>query len=258
MRDPFFVVTTGRAGSVSLALTLSSHPLLCALHECWPWLIPMAEEKCRGAGKSEAELVDLFRFVTPRPAGVQRAGIVDQKLAPFVRELASTFAESQFLWLVRDGRLAVASMYARGWYEEGEQRWPSHAWAKYRVQGDSVGSLQAEEWRQMSAFARCCWYWGWWNGQIRAALEALGERHWLMLRLEDLADEEAGPGLLERVQDWLGVRPVEMQLMHTNQGSQGERLEPLWRGWRAGQRASFARWCGEEMDRLYEWRDRWE
>ena len=49
MRDPFFVVTTGRSGSVSLALTLSQHPYVCALHESQRGLIRLSWEKLTAA-----------------------------------------------------------------------------------------------------------------------------------------------------------------------------------------------------------------
>ena len=93
MREPFFVVTTGRSGSVSLALTLSQHPLVCALHEAHRGLIRLSWEKVtgQGPGTRRAEVVNLMRVLVPQPAGVQMCGLVDQKLSVFIPELAEAW-----------------------------------------------------------------------------------------------------------------------------------------------------------------------
>ena len=101
MRDPFFVVTTGRSGSLSLALTLDQHPLIVAIHEPWVHLIERAHAKETGKFLEGTEKeAELFAFLVPRPVQVQLCGIVDHKLSHFISGLAAAFPEGRFVWLM--------------------------------------------------------------------------------------------------------------------------------------------------------------
>lgn len=251
MAEPFFVATTGRSGSRSLALALNQHPLLCAMHEPYPVMIEWAYQRHAESGlPARIAMISNFQAMFPHLA-VQRVGIVDQKTVQFIGDLAAAFPQAQFIWLVRDGRDVVASGLARGWYSEQEARFPPHLWAKYRLRGDVAGDVDAETWAAMSPFARNCWYWAWTQRQIRKRLAALSEgpgERWQLVRLEDLNRDA-----LVLLQEWLGVQPLDLAMLHTNAGVQERVRAARWRTWTDEQRATFARICGEEMDQLYSW-----
>ena len=254
MREPFFVVTTGRSGSVSLALTLSQHPLICALHEPHEILIRMAWQQlvAEANGKAmDGDLVTFFRTIIPRPAGVQMCGVVDQKLVPFIPYLAEAWPGSRFVWLVRDGQDVVASGVARGWYAERSavsyQR-SANPWERYRWRGDEVGGVR--EWAEMGPFERNCWYWWWVNQLISGQLSAVSEERWRMVRLEDVGDEKQGGSELELLQEWLGVEAAPMGLIHANAGPQAVVKLNKAAVWDEEQRALFDGWCGGMMAEL--------
>jgi len=251
MRDPFFVVTTGRSGSLSLALTLDQHPYIVALHEPWLHLIERAQAKAtkRLTGSLQAE-VELFSFLIPRPPGPQLCGIVDQKLTQFISGLATAFPEGRFVWLVRDGRDVVASAYVRGWYTEQEREYPSHAWARYRIHSDDVGEYEPEGWTALGSFGRCCWYWAWTQREIRRQLADLDSQCWRMFQLEELVDR------LDELQEFLQVRPEALHLYHANAGPRQQVQALRWQTWSEDQQVLFDRICGEEMDWIYPgWRE---
>lgn len=243
MRDPFFVVTTGRSGSASIAMTLNQHPLLCVMHEAYQDLIGMAQERANGKTRS-GDAAGWFLQRVPVPAGAQRVGLVDQKLVQFMVDLRIAYRDAQFVWLARDGRDVVASGYARGWYSEQEQVNPGHLWARHRLQGCEVGDVAPDVWEDMGAFGRNCWYWEWTNRQIREALRDVDGERRLLVRLEELA---TNPGKVGELQAWLGVPPMELEMYEANRGTGAMR----WESWTAEQRGTFETLCGQEMDRLY-------
>lgn len=248
VHEPFFVVTTGRSGSVSLAMTLSQHPYVCAIHEPWLHLIPRAYDRLLMAQDAEDTGPNFFRTIVPVPAGSQRIGIVDHKLMPFIGDLHKAFGAARFAWLVRDGRDVVASAEARGWYTDDERANPGHIWAKYRICGDAVGAMSKDEWLQLSPFERCCWYWAWWNESIQLALQPVAQELWARFRLEDLAR----PRGMGRLQAFLRIPGMEVpELWHANKGLAGHRSAD----WTRTERESFEEFCGEAMDTWYpEWR----
>ncbi|NIP95942.1 MAG: sulfotransferase [Akkermansiaceae bacterium] len=246
---------------MSLALALSQHPHVCALHESQRGLIKLSFEKLAGEGvglpERRAEVVNFFRVMVPQPAGVQMCGLVDQKLSAFIPELAEAWPGGKFVWLVRDGRGVVASGYERGWYQPAERDRVDNAWARWRWRGDVVGDMTAEEWGELGAFGRNCWYWAWVNGMIRRELVecvAAREMEFYMVRLEDLGvavgyGSAAEPRYkeLERLVEWLGLQPAPgMAMVRANAGPGRRR----WETWSEEQRAVFGELCGEMMGEL--------
>ncbi len=251
MRDPFFVVTSGRSGSLSLALTLSQHPYICALHEPFRPMIVLAWNKLCHPSKAhhrEARLTWLQQCM-PIPAGPQLCGIVDHKASHFIEDLGSLFPDSKFIWLTRDGRKVVKSIVDRGWYTDEEGATVGRGgniWQNYRLNGDKVGACDAHQWGTMSQFGRCCWYWAWMQEQIREGLDALANpgRSYRM-------NLEEGQEHLENIQNWLGVDPVPLRMWHANVGPPTRKAE-----WTNDESKLFEQFCGKEMDRHYAgWRD---
>ena len=251
MHKPFFVVTAGRSGSVSLAMTLSQHPYVCAIHEPWLHLIPRANDRLQDLAADKAwNLTDFFQTIVPVPAGDQRVGLVDHKLAPFILDLHRAFLGAKFVWLVRDGRPSVASMVGRGWYTDAERADPPNIWARHRICADVIGAMGKDEWQQLSAFERCCWYWAWCNQLIERQLGQVNPDLWRVAKLEELA---SNPTELGGLQGFLGIHDMQMpRLWHTNKSKHRIRKPADWTD---SERGSFEAICGELMDQLYpEWR----
>lgn len=249
MGEPFFVVSTGRSGTMSLALALNQHPLLCVMHEPYRFMVQQAylHVKARGEGlqRLETGMREWFEMAIPRPA-VQRVGIVDQKMVQFIEEGHAAFPMAQWIWLVRDGRDVVASGYGRGWYNAVEAEDPEHIWSAFRLAGDVAGDVEAERWAAMGPFERCCWYWAWIQARIREGLAALGEAGglWRLVRLEDVNE-----AVLGELQCWLGVDVLPMPMLMSNESPEGQAQS--WQTWGPELRETFTAWCGAEMGRVY-------
>ena len=240
----FFVPSTGRSGSISIARVLSSHPEVRCHHERRRQLIRLSTELAHGlvgTEDAEAELDAIYRR-----SGVYRAPITgdsDHRLFNLVDILARILPGSRFVWLVRDGRRVVASTVARGWYGAEHESGP---WGEYRLRGDHCGDVPSATWESMSAFEKNCWYWWYVNDTIERQLEPLDAERWRRVRLEDIDREAAA---LFR---FLGADPVPVAAVHAN-ASRWRVVPPAL--WSPEDRAAFDRWCGDAMDRWYpEWR----
>lgn len=265
MRDPFAVVTSGRSGSLSLALALNQHPLLCVMHEPYRVLIQEAYKRVTiGAGQVGSS-AKWFKNTMPRPAGPQRVGIVDQKLTFFVHDFRKAFPNSHFIHLLRDGRDVVTSGLVRGWYSRSEENFPLHPWAVYRLRADELAGAcrrEAEEWQALGPFGKNCWYWAF---MVRTAREALTGLPVHVQRLEDLMlapeeDAEAGAvriwEALQYLQGYLQVQPIDLGMVHQNAGPEERVKRNKWAHWTEEQRELFEELCGAEMDVYYEgWRE---
>jgi hypothetical protein len=249
----FFIITTGRSGSQSLAQLLDQHPFCRCLHEPHPLLIKLAWERCHGV-ISDAEIRNILSGymlsqMFPHRIGLQLYGESDQKLSYFIDILNEIGTVVRFVWLVRDGRDVVASAFARGWYSDNESANLPNLWVKYRIRGDLTGDVEKVVWDQMSAFERCCWYWSYTNRQIENQLASLDGKKWLRIRLEEYDKEIAD--LLE----FLSLPYYPLKHVHVNRSVTQTIGYPQWS---AEQHKTFEAICGREMNLLYpSWQDRY-
>lgn len=246
----FFVVTTGRSGSMSLAKILSQHPLCICRHEQHRILIKLAAEWRHGVLDTD-ELSCYLAYkgerMFPHRIGLQLYGESDQKLSFIIPFLAEFGHNAKFIWLIRDGRDVVASMVSRGEYSREEARTVPHLWAKYRIEGDRTGDVSTETWERMDAFEKCCWYWTYTNNLIAADLRALNTEQWIMVRLEEL---EAS---LDQLVEFLGLPYYPLRILRANK-NYARSYKPIQ--WSRHEKAAFERWCGDAMDTWYPgWRD---
>lgn len=255
----FFALSTGRAGSQTLAHVLTQSPDCLCLHEPHPQLVAESARYRYGTERLE-DVVAVLRRTRPvvdpeRPVYGETAN----RLGLLVPAVRRAFPQAQLLWLVRDGRGFVTSQLQRGAYGERDRR-ADDPFARWRLQGDRTGALDARTWAGMDAFERLCWSWrtvNRWIDEDTADLDASRRR---LLRIEDLADG------LDDLAAWLGITPVDWQLTRSNRRRQPEEGgEPAsrhpgrnvvgevatWEAWSSTQRAVFERWCGDLMDRLY-------
>ena len=173
-----FVCSTGRSGSQSIAKVFNHHPEIEARHEPNFSLIRLSTEYAHGlksAGKVKRELLGIYDHASTVPAGKPIYMESDQKLSNLVPLLHELFPKAKFLWLTRNGRDVVASTYARGWFSDSEYEISTDGnygkrgvYSEFRVDGSLADPcLNEAEWLEMSAFERCCWYWSFWNNEIR-------------------------------------------------------------------------------------------
>lgn len=237
---PFFIASTGRAGSTTIARALSQHPEVTCLHEPRTQLIRLSAEWAHGLRDREAIRADLRAIydasVYPGPV----FGESDQNLAVLLDPLLEQVPEARVVWLIRDGRAFVSSATRKGWYADDppldDRR---HIWDDFRLQGDLCGDVPPETWAAMSAFEKNCWYWAYVNRTIEASTGRLGADRCHRVRLEDLTDEM--PALL----DFLRVEPSPVAVGRHNAG---RGRAP---GWSEAEEEAFVRWCGPGMDRWY-------
>jgi hypothetical protein len=136
-------------------------------------------------------------------------------------------------------------MYHRKWYDtrEAAVRHPTlREWTRSRVRGDVVGDVSAEEWSNLDAFGRCCWYWSYTNRLIREDIARLNLEA-LPLKIEQLA--ESVPTLAR----FLGLRDVPGDVGVVDPASAGR--PQSWRRWSPRQRRVFQRFCGDVMTQHY-------
>lgn len=253
----FFVVTTGRSGSTSVARILSQHSRIRCHHERRPQLVRLATEYAHGEktiDEVRREVVDLYGIEERHDRAVY--GESDPKLFNLIGILADFFPSSVFVWLIRDGRDVVASTVGRRWYTEYETEtadptahleWPRYA--HYRLDGARCGAVSPAEWRGMSTFERNCWRWTYVNETIESQLGLLADDRWTLLRVEEIDPT------LERCFSLLGVEPEPVTLLRENVADYSVRE---WRRWDERRRDAFERWCGAGMDRWYPaWQEGW-
>lgn len=247
----FFVLSTGRSGSESIARTLSQHPSIHCHHESKPTSIRLSVEHLHGTRSQrriKEELEHLFYRLSIYGNGLQ--GESDHRFSVLLPYLKELLPQARFIWLVRNGRDFVSSAFSRGWFSDEELGYrsgkksnaTSWKWAYYRPQAHLCGEMPEAEWKRMTPFERNCWYWWRWNQWIEDGLQGLPKERWTLVRLEDLDQK------MSELLNLLGVMIRPLSLYKTNIGR--EDISPHER-WDPEQEELFKKWCEPMMSRLY-------
>lgn len=242
-----FILTTGRSGSTSIADTLNQHPNIDALHEPRPQLIRLSTEYASGnmsANDVKRALGEIFLQYSVYPERVCRIES-DQKMFNLVPFLADLFPRAKFVWLIRSGIDVVASTVGRGWYDYDQGRPKANVpwfWNEYRITGIQTGEKTEREWRTMSPFARCCWYWSFVNRTIEDGLKRLEQDRWMIAKLETLNSD------LSRLGQHIGQDLSLVSAEHSNAAWHNVHID---KNWSAGEIEQFKEYCGDLMDRYY-------
>jgi glycosyltransferase involved in cell wall biosynthesis/DNA-binding SARP family transcriptional activator len=254
-KNMFFVLSTGRSGTKTIAKRLSELRDCLCLHEPAPQLI--LESSAYRYGRIENEKLRQLLLQTRQPVVNGKVyGESNQTLALIVPVLAKSFPKAKFIWLIRNGLDVVSSIFSRQWYtghSANHDRYEDcppleKAWIDGRIRGDLCGDVPFVKWKKMNPFARCCWYWAYVNRTIENDLSdhcRVGSHK--RLKLEELYQS------LPEIPAWLGLD----QTLRQKSGRHNRAHYTLypWQKWSIEERKTFLYWCGPLMDRLYpDWR----
>lgn len=249
-RQMFFVVSTGRSGTQTMARVLSQIPGCACAHEPPPELI--LESSAYRYGQISADtLTDILHATRPPRIDGSVYCEANQALSLIIPVLAAAFPQAGYIWLIRNGLDVVASAYQKQWYSghsENHDRYEDcpkleKAWIDGRIHGDRARAMMTDEWAQLDRFARCCWYWAYVNQVIAADLGQYASERSFSIQLEDLLRQL--PDLLT----WMGL--AARPLPHIEQHNRARRSPYHWSEWSRDELRTFEIWCGPVMDRHY-------
>lgn len=242
----YFVLSTGRAGSRTIATALNQIPGTECLHHPKPELAAEATAFYTGTGETSAEeLAQILRDTRHPTVDGKVYGEVNLQHTLLFPILRDVFPQAQYIWLIRDGRDSVASMYYRGWYDEVYPR-QGIMWRRARLHGDRTGDFSSAEWESLTRFEKCCWCWSKYNRLIEEQLSGLDETMQTKVRLDRLTSS------IPRLQAFLGLS--QQGKVVVEQLNTARQPVSYWTRWTKAQRASFERFCGQEMDLWFpEW-----
>lgn len=250
----FFVVSTGRSGTKTIANVLSLIEGCVCLHEPAPELI--LESSSYRYGTVSAS--DLCKILLETRSPRMNASVYcesNQTLALIIPVLAEAFPQARYVWLIRNGLDVVASAYQKQWYtghSENHDRYEDcppieRAWIDGRIEGDRCRDMTAIEWSRLDRFGRCCCYWSHVNRMIESDLNKYAAGRFKMLRLEEIDRQ------LPTIIDWMGMKAVIVP--KAGRYNEAKRDPYYWTRWTIEERGTFEHWCGNLMDRYYpRWR----
>lgn len=250
----FFIVSTGRSGTTTLARLLSQAPNCTCLHEPKPRFV--REAPLYHYGKLDGSHIAMQLRETRPVVQSELYGESSHKLSLLIPVLHDIFPDARFVWLIRDGRDVVSSSVARGLYYPVEKKMAEHPnrpdhmfdWTRFRLSGSEAGEISSDRWNQMSRFEKNCWRWSYINRTIAESISHFDLPH-RTIYLENLLPE------IRSIALWLGVaEPLTGFKVERHNATAGERRS--WRDWTTEERNTFERWCAELMDNHYpDWRD---
>jgi hypothetical protein len=232
----FFVLTSGRSGSMAIAHTLAQHSKIHCLHEAKYPLRRLSFELEHGLitpENTQEKIIEIYKRLGERRNICY--GESDHKLFNMLPFLRNVVPKAKYLWLIRDGRDVVASTFNRGWYTREDLLTD---WGRYRINGFGCGEYTEDEWWSLTRFERNCWYWKYVNEKIHKSLKTIDPYYWFPIHLEYLAEN------LDEIQKFLGVRREELILEKKNEAT----YEVVrWQNWTVEQKKAFDTICGECM-----------
>lgn len=249
----FFVVTTGRSGSMTLSSVLSQHSSISCLHEPVEQLISLStqyEHRQISQEEIQAKLKVLYC-----QTGIFHhhlfSGQSDQKLSNLITSIAKLLPDAKFIWLLRNGEDVVSSGYGRGWFDDAEfYNVPfsktafsiNPKYSRSRLNGAECGFFSEITWKNMGAFERNCWYWSYWNNRIEEQISLLPEKQWMMVKLEELHTK------LTDLCEFIGVPDEGLNIKGHNQANYTVLRADNWDN---TQKEIFKKHCASSMKKWY-------
>ena len=241
----FFVLSTGRCGTVLLADLLGQAEGATVLHEP-VWLDYVALKGAYQSPRKAMAYISRYRrkkihdLVQSDP-DIHTYGETSFMLSFFAEALKTVAPNLQLLHLVRDGRDVVRSLINRGYYHPDTMADDM----QYRSITPLPDSPYYERWDHMNQFERCCWRWMVTNAIIMRSASQVARFEEIMTDYDAFQEQMAGPlGLATiDVATWEGAVKVK-------RNPSARILFPHWREWTAEQNAAFREIAGDVMEKV--------
>jgi len=216
--QPLFVVSSGRAGTATMAKLLNMAPNVEMRHE---YLVHIMQPL---AFKHYHNLMESFDTTRAKIREVYNSAIFyseaklwgdcSNKASWLIHPIVRTFPKAKFIHLIRDGRKVASSYYhklADECYEE-KSVGIIRAWIDQRSYGADrplMPPYEKKYWWPLppnvswDRFQNVCWHWQESNKVILKELEQVDRDRWLIIRLEDLVNDKLA--IPELLLDFLGL-----------------------------------------------------
>jgi len=233
----FFVVGSGRSGTMFLADLLNESPEARIYHEPLQFA-DRAASVCayRSQDFSRAYIERRKTFIEShfKGDGIDYYGEVNGYLSDHVDSLKSVFNAPVYL-LVRDGRKVVRSIYSRYTYQG------SHISQYFSPKKESPYFYQ---WENFSRFEKICWSWGSHNERY---LTKIGK----FIRFEDLISDWEEFNRVFNVHIPLNIsKDVWSRLIVKPSNTTPAHQLPPYENWNDEQKKIFHKHCGKMMSRF--------
>lgn len=270
MLDAFFIVGFVRSGSTALAEAFKCAAAAEVHVETAPKLLVEARQMLEGRLEDPARMLRDAR--SPLIESCRQRGVTfadkNASYMPFIPWLAGDIWNSKIVYFRRDGRDAVRSLMdwhsfkAKNIYIADEdvaggvpQNPASDPWGYFYLR-PTPGDPVFAEWKGMSRFEKCAWYWAEYNRQALASLSKLASDRWIeidlsatgsqldrmaeifsFLELEGFDAQEVGARLNGRINSLAHRLGIENKF-------------PAWPDWDESLSASFDRYAGDMTRKL--------
>ncbi len=244
----FFLLGSGRCGTMMLSNMLSRCPETAALHEPRRFEDLAARPGCRRDPAYARDYVrkfrqyKIYRAITRR--GVKNFGEVSSPLRCVGGALKEVIPHAKMFILVRDPRDGIRSAMNR----QSQKDNPFRRDPVSPLPGDPY----AEKWESMDEFARYCW---WWMDSYRTLLRDLPGAP--IVHFEKVLGRDGGDGYTY-VNEHI-AKPIGLNLMRADYDGTVEKKSDNaakgysvshWKDWNEGQRRVFDELCAETARRL--------
>lgn len=224
----FFITGMGRSGTKFLSNLLNQCDDTLVLHEP----VPLDRHKyveCFNDEDKSSKYIEKIRknIIIDKSKDIKNYGEVNSFLRRHVVALKESFPEAKFLHLVRDGRDAVKSIYAR-------RTFISKAPAPAPEGG----------WKKQSRFEKICWYWNIDNVYLAKHIDKyvnleriVSDYDYFKKNVLDFL------GLELSKEKWDSIRKIQLNATKVH------KLEG-YKNWTKQQKRIFSNICGETMSKL--------
>jgi hypothetical protein len=257
----FFIVSTGRSGTKSIAETLNEHPQISCKHEPYMIFNRISTEYAYNFKSEREVLYELYFFYKKCSFSDElKENIIecDWKYSNLICLLKKIFPESKFIWLIRKADSFVSSANGRGWFDDYEFNYPFSSvfsedriadksifdeyrmfFARYRLNGAGLKEVTESEWKKMNSFDRCCWFWNYWNQMIEKNLNEISSDDKMLIRLESFSSELSKLLFFIKVSD-----DLKMTIKHSNKAYYKKNEV---KSWSPNQKMIYNHFCSRGM-----------
>jgi len=200
--DPcFFILTTGRTGTMTIARLLNLAPEAYVYHEPDLVLFPLGKLAYQSENQYKDYIKEvflaarriLFKHSLCCGRGYGDAGNYNAFLGPII---ADALPCSKFIHLIRLPTAFVRSAMRRKWYQDATR------YDRWRIE-PRENTKEAEKWDEWSALEKNIWLWKETNRYIRQFGEGISEERFLRVRSENLFRNDKDT--INTIFDFLGL-----------------------------------------------------